>query len=287
VVLTGGFDVYVDSYDSIASWIPLLPEGETAAWIAIVAGLVGWAVFASVVQVLVYRRGLSVWSTGEDPLHVHIEPAAPEATAPRRFDPRAVALAAAVAFVVLLASISWAVLAAVAVWLVVASLVARGDREVVRTGMVLALLLAVGVFVATLLGGLGLDEALARAARAALLVLVATWLRAAAGAAGLREVSRRVLGRLRRLPAAEEAARVMDELGTGRQLGSAARSVVDALRSVERRPVAILDAVLGWVAAESRRFRPGPAEPALRLRAGVADVALVALAVAPAAALFA
>jgi hypothetical protein len=287
VVLTGGFDVYVDTYDSIASWIPLLPEGETAAWIAIVGGLVGWAVFASVVQVLVYRRGLSVWPTGEDPLHVHVEDGAGAASEPGRFDPRAVALAAGVAFVVLVAGISWWVLGAVALWLVVASLASGGDREVVPTGIVLALLLAGGVFVATLLGGLGLGEALARSVRAALLVLVATWLRAAAGASGLREVSRRVLGRLRRLPSATEASRVMEDLGSGRQLGAAARSVAEALRAVERRPLAILDAVLGWVAAESRRFRPGPAEPAPRLRVGPADVALVALAAAPAAALFA
>src|SRR5688500_9929811 len=85
VVLTGGFDVYVDTYDSIAGWIPLLPEGETAAWISIVAGLVGWAVFASVVQVLVYRRGLRVWPTGEDPLHVHVEDAATAAATRGRF----------------------------------------------------------------------------------------------------------------------------------------------------------------------------------------------------------
>jgi hypothetical protein len=141
------------------------------------------------------------------------------------------------------------------------------------------------VVVATMLGGLGLDEALARAARACLLVLVATWLRAAAGAAGLREVSRRMLGRLRRLPSTREAAIVMDHLGTGRQLGSAARSVMGALRTVEHKPIPVLDAVLGWVAAESRRFRPGAAEPPPRLRVRAADLALVVLAVAPAAAL--
>jgi hypothetical protein len=158
---------------------------------------------------------------------------------------------------------------------------------VVPTGAVLALMLAAGVFVATMLGGLGLDEALARATRACLLVLVATWLRAAAGATGLREVSRRVLGRLRRLPSTREAAVVMDHLGTGRQLGSAARSVMGALRAVERKPIPVLDAVLGWVAAESRRFRPGAAEPAPRLHLRAADVALVVLAAAPAAAFLA
>lgn len=286
LVLTGGFDVYLDTYDSIAGWMPLLPEGQTAAIVAILAGLVGWAVFASVVQVLVYRRGLHAWPT-EDPLHVHVDDEAAGEPRRGRFDPRAVVLSAAIAFTVLLASISWPVLAAVAVWLLVAALTCRGDREVVRTGALLALALASAVFLATMLGGLGLEEALARATRAGLLVAVATWLRAAAGAAGLREVSRRGLGRLRRLPSAREAALVMDDLGTGRQLGTAARSVLAALGTVERRPIPVLDAVLGWVAEESRRFRPGVVEPPLRLRIRPPDAVLVALAIAPAAALFA
>ena len=282
VVLTGGFDVYADTYDATVGRLPFMPDGRTAALVVSLAGLVAWAVFASVVQVLVYRRGLRSWPTAEDPLHVHVEPEeAPPAERAGRFDPRAVALAAAVAFAVLLSGISWPVLGAVAVWLVVAALTCRGDRSVVPTGAVLAALLAAGVVVATLLGGLGAEEALARGARAALLVLVATWLRAAAGAGGMREVSRRALGRLRRIPSAGEAASVMEHLGTGRQLGTAARSVLAALDSVERRPVPVLDAVLGWVAAESRRFRPGAPEPPLRLRARPADFVLVALAAAP------
>ncbi len=286
LVLAGGFDVYLDTYDSIAGWIPLLPEGDTAATVAILAGPVIWAVFASVVQVLVYRRGLRSWPTGEDPLHVQID-AAPSADPSRgRFDPRAVALSAAIAFGLLLASVSWEVLGAVAAWLALASLTCRGDREVVPTGVALAAVLALAVFMVTLLGGLGIEEAVARAIRAGLLVLVATWLRAAAGATGLREVSRRGLGRLRRLPAAREAALVMDDLGTGRQLGSAARAVLAALRNVEWKPIPVLDAVLGWVAAEARRFKVGAAEPPMRLRVGAVDAALVVLAVAPGAVLF-
>jgi hypothetical protein len=287
VVLTGGFDVYVDTYDSVAGWLPLVPEGETAALVAILAGLVGWAVFASVVQVLVYRRGLLAWPVGEDPLHVHPEDAPSDAPARGRVDPRAGVLSAALAVGLLRASFSWVMLGGVAAWLVVASLTCRGDREVVPTGALLAGMLAFAVFVATMLGGLGLEEAVARAARAGLLVAVATWLRAAAGATGLREVSRRGLGRLRRVPSAREAALVMDDLGTGRQLGSAARGVLKALNDVEHRPVPVLDAVLGWVAAEARRFRLGAAEPPLRLHVRGIDFALVTLTVAPAAALFA
>jgi hypothetical protein len=79
---------------------------------------------------------------------------------------------------------------------------------------------------------------------------------------------------------------VMDDLGTGRQLGSAVRAVMGALRTVEHRPMPVLDAVLGWVSAESRRFRPGAAEPPMRLRVRAVDAVLVALTIAPGAALF-
>jgi hypothetical protein len=285
LVLTG-WDAYTEFYDRIAGVIPLLPEGGTAAAVATVVSLVGWAVFASVVQVLVYRRALLAWPAGEDPLHVHAEEATGTAPARGRFDPRAVVLSAAIAFGLLLASISWIALGAVAVWLAIAALTCQGDREVVPTGAALAAVLAFAVFLATMLGGLGIEEALARSARAGLLVLVATWLRAAAGATGLREVSRRGLGRLRRVPSAQEAALVMDDLGTARQLGAAARSVMAALGRVERRPLAVLDAVLRWVAAEARRFRPGATEPPMLLRVRAVDVALVALTLAPGAALF-
>ena len=287
ILILTGVEAYTEFYDRIAGLIPLLPEGGMAAAIATVASLVGWAVFASVVQVLVYRRGLRAWPTGEDPLHVHPHDAPDDAPARGRFDPRAVVLSAAIAFAVLLASISWAVLGAVAAWLVLASATARGDRSVVPAGVGLAAILAVAIFIGTIVGGLGLEESLARGARAGLLVLVATWLRAAAGAIGLREVSRRGLGRLRRLPSAQEAALVMDDLGTGRQLWSAARGVLDALGTVERRAIPVLDAVLGWVAAEARRFRPAAAEPPLVLDVRAVDALLVAATLAPGAALFA
>ena len=73
----------------------------------------------------------------------------------------------------------------------------------------------------------------------------------------------------------------MDELGSGRQLGAAARSVHAALRSVPARAEPVLDAVLGWVAFEARRFRPMVIHEQPHLRAGVADAVLVALAIAP------
>lgn len=268
-VLTGGLDVYTKSYESLTGWLGFVPQGRTAAIVISAAWLLVWSVFASVVQVLVYRRGLARWPAAR----TETEMREPETAGGPvgRFDPRAIALAAAIAFGLLLADPSWPLLGAVSAWLALAALVGRGDRSVVATGVLLAALLGAGVLAFTLLGGLGGDEALRRAARATLFVLVATWLRAAAGSEGLREVSRRVLGRLSRVPSAKEAAAVMDELGSGRQLGPAVTSLFGALRSVPARPVPVLDAVLGWVAAESRRFRPaGAAIPAL-LRAGVLD----------------
>jgi hypothetical protein len=280
LVLVGGIDTYTDTYDTIAGRIPLLPEGTQAALVVTGVSLLVWAVFASTVQVLVYHRGLHRWPS--EPSH-RMHDATPEEphSSRRRYDPRAIALAAAVAFGLLLASTEWVLMAAVAAWLALAWATARGDRDVVRVGLAIAGILALGVFVFVLIGGAGLDVALRRASRAGLLALVATWLRAAAGAAGLREVSRRTLRRLRRLPAANEASLVLDELGTGRQLGPAANSIMEVLRPVQKRPMAVLDAVLGWVAAESARFCAVPPTIAAELHLRPLDGVLVLLALAP------
>jgi hypothetical protein len=216
---------------------------------------------------------------------VDAPPAEADRERPGRFDPRAVALAAAIAFGLLVSSISWVLLGAVTAWLAVAALVSRGDRTVVPLGAGLAMVLGTVIFSIAMLGGQGIEDSLARGTRAALLVLVATWLRAAAGTIGLREVSRRALGRLRRVPAGAEAMLVMDQLGSGRQLGAAARSVLAALRAVPAQLVPVLDAVLGWVAVETRGFRPEVVERQPELQVRVVDAVLVALAAAPLAAL--
>ena len=149
------------------------------------------------------------------------------------------------------------------------------------TGLALAALLGGGAFLFTWGGGLGLEEALSRASRAVLLVAVATWLRAAAGAPGLREVSRRALGRLSRLPAVREASRTLDAIGTEGRLAASGRALLEVLRGVPRRPLPLLDAVLGWVASEAGRFRAGAPAAPLALRAGPADGALLLFAAAP------
>jgi hypothetical protein len=57
------------------------------------------------------------------------------------------------------------------------------------------------------------------------------------------------------------------------------------VRSVPKRPLPVLDAVLAWVAGESARFRAGTAAPVASLAARPLDWALVALAAVPALAL--
>jgi hypothetical protein len=285
VVLTGGVGAYTDSYDAIVERLDFLlgflPQGTTAALVLTGVALVAWTAFASVVQVVVYRRGMAHWPHQQPmPGEGRPEPAEQVVSA-RRFDPRAAALASGIAFVLLLSGTSWVLLGSVAAWLALAWLVARGDRSVVPAGVAFALLIGGGVLVFTAIGGIGLDQAAQRGARAALLVLVATWLRAAAGSDGLREVSRRVLGRGRRVPAVGEAAGVMDQLGSGGQLGRAGREAAAALSGVKARPRPVVDAALGWVEAEARRFRPAPPAIPAVLHVAVADYVLVALAIAP------
>jgi hypothetical protein len=140
----------------------------------------------------------------------------------------------------------------VAAALAIAWVAAPTDREPVPTGLLFAAILAGGALAFGLGGGLGIDEAARRATRAALLVLVATWMRAAAGAEGLREVGQRVLGKLRRVPAANEAALVLDGIESEGRLAEAGRALADELDGVEKRPLPFVDAVLRWVVRESQ-----------------------------------
>jgi len=283
-VLSGGFDTYTGTYDSIAKRLPL-PEGSQAALIATGIALVSWTVFASVVQVLAYRRAGNRWAQPES-LPAAAEPTAGEE--PRRtYDPRAIAVAAAIAFGLLIASTAWPLLAAVTGFLLVASVTSRGDTSVAGAGLALAAILGGLVLVFTFISGIGLEAAAQRGARAGLLVAVATWLRAAAGTPGLREVSRRALRRLRGLPAVPQAARVLDRLDTGRQMLGSASAALSTLGDAPMRPVPLLDASVRWAEREAAQFVPlPPAKPAI-LRARLRDLALVGLSVAPVATLLA
>ena len=280
-VITGGLDAYAGTYDAVGRRFGI-EIGSADALALTLAGLLVWAAFASTVQVLVYRRGLRTWPEPE------ADAQAPPAERPRprpiagRFDPRAVAAAALVAFVLLLSSTAWAVLAAVAAWLALVWLLSRPERDPIPAGLVFAAILAGGAFAFALAGGLGLDTALRRAGRAALLVLVATWLRSAARAIGLREVSRRVLGRLRRVPSAPEAAEVLDAIASEGRLAAAGRALAARLSDAPKRPAALVDAVLAWVIREASVYEPSAPAAPLRLRARALDYALIASTAAPA-----
>ena len=296
-VIAGGLDAYAGTYDALGRRVGL-EVGTADALVLTLAGLLAWAAFASTIQVLVYRHGLRMWADApaeESPGAAHGRQGGSALDrrfdSGRRFDPRAVAVAALVAFVLLLASTGWELLAAVALWLGVAWLVSRAERAPLRAGLAFAAILAGGAFVFALGGGLGLDTALRRASRAGLLVLAATWLRAAAGAAGLREVSRRALGRLRRVPSATEAAAILDAIASEGRLAAAGRSLAERLSASAKRPRALVEAVLAWVIREAETVGASAPPPAagtivrrpLRLRA--AEWALMGSAVLPAAAL--
>jgi hypothetical protein len=296
-VIAGGLEAYAGTYDAIGRRVGI-EVGTADALVLTLASLLAWAAFASTVQVLVYRRGLRSWDgavpeqqhRGEAPPARWQRKVAESATNlchPGRFDPRAVTLSAVVAFALLLASTEWVLLVAVGGWLALVWLLSKPDPEPLPAGLLFAAILAAGAFAFAAGGGLGLDSALRRAVRAALLVLAATWLRAAARAAGLREVSRRALGRLRRIPSAGEAAAVLDSIESEGRLADSARALLARLADTPKRPRSLLDAVLTWVVREASSFRLAPAARPLALRARPADWVLLASAALPALALFA
>ena len=59
-IITGGLDAYAGTYDSLARRVGI-EVGTADALVLTAAGLLVWAAFASVIQVIVYRRGLRQW----------------------------------------------------------------------------------------------------------------------------------------------------------------------------------------------------------------------------------
>jgi hypothetical protein len=278
---------YAGSYQALLGWVPLLPHGLAGALILTVIVDLALAVFFSVIQVGLYRRALTNWPTptvGEDaPRRATVPTAAAQRSGT---DPRAVLAAATLMTALLLVSHSWPVLAAVTAWLAAASIFVRDwDHDVLRVGLVLAAVLAAGTLIASLLGGLGVDQATSRAVRGALLVLVASWLRLAAGSAGLREAFRRTLLRLHRVPSAPEAAEILGQLDSGQLLAGSMKALRDRLRDVRRHPVSVADAVLAWAAEEARSLPIHQPQRAAALRFRARDAALAASLLLPAGAL--
>jgi hypothetical protein len=279
-VILGGLDEFTGSYETLTGWLGIVPQGPTAALAVTAAGQTLWATFFSVLQVAAYRRALGNWPALEAGPAAAPAPAAADRAA-GRFDPRAVVLAALLASGLLLASTSWLLLLGVTAWLVPAWLLARPDHDAVPLGLLLAGLLAFAALTGGLLSGAGLELTLRRTLRAVLLVAVATWMRAAAGAPGLRETFRRALHRLRALPAVREAAVLMEGLDSGPRLVAAGRAAADRFAEVELKPADLADTATAWVAAESADYVPGKPAPHARLRLRVPDAVLVGLTLAP------
>lgn len=274
---------YEGSYEALFGWLPFLPGGLSGALLLTAINNLAFAIFFSAIQVGLYRHALAGWpARAVEEARPRPAPA-PEPPGRAGADPRAVLVAAAAVTALLIVTHDWVVLGAVAAWLAVVARLARGgDRDVLRIGLLLTGALAAGTLVASLIGGLGADEAASRSARAALLVLVATWLRMAAGSAGLREAFRVALLRLRRVPGAREAGEILSELDSGRLLAGSARALHERLRGVRRRPVPVADAVLTWAAHEARSLPVHEPAPAAELRFRALDAAITASVLLPA-----
>jgi hypothetical protein len=247
-LVLGGVDGLVSTYEATTGWLGILPQGTAGALAVVLGWQLVMAVVLSAIQVSVYRRALRRWPAGASPA-VHATP--PERPPAR--DARALAVFALVAFVVLLASTEPIVLGAVAGALALACVVAPPEARIMRIGAGLALFLAASALLAGMIGGLGFAPSLRRGVRAALLVLVASWLRGAAGPEGTRQVFRGVLDRLRRFGWAREAEALLDRLDAGARLVGAGRAFLDTLSAVPRRPAPLADAATAWVAAEAAR----------------------------------
>jgi hypothetical protein len=251
VVVVGGLDKYVATYDKIAGWLHVLPKGTTAAVALTILGGVAWGIFYSVIQVLAYRRAFERWpaepATADDE---PVDPAPLPAAAPAGRLAYAIVLTAVALFAALLASTDWKVLGTVAGILAILWLATRAfDWPAIRLGLALSAVFAMGALGPAIIGAVPWGESAPLAVRAALLVMVATWARAAARAEGIRRVARTVLAAI----GAREAARLTGELESDRRLAAAGRSLIERLRDVPKEPLPMADALTAWVAAESAR----------------------------------
>jgi len=260
-----GLDAYVGSYEQLRQRLGFLPEGEAAAlWLTVVM-LVVWSLGAGLVQAWVLRRGLRDWDDHAGQGEVDPDSATPKPPSPAH--PRAGLLVAValVGFAVTLSGTDTWILGGVAVSLAVLWVVTPADGRTLGRGLLLALPLALSTLAFGLVGGIGSDRALRRAARVALLVLIAVWVHRAAGSEGLRDQSLRLVRRLRRFPTLALAGAVLGASVAASDFGGAARRLGRRVAGTTRRPTAVLDAALAWLADESTRLalpRAGDGDPA-------------------------
>ncbi|HEV2752398.1 MAG TPA: hypothetical protein VGV36_01045 [Solirubrobacteraceae bacterium] len=259
ILVLVGLDAYSGTYEAVRQTLTVLPAGDAAAILFTAAFLALWSLAAGLIQAWVLRRGLRRWPDAER------QPGERPAAAPERrglADSRAVVGAGLVAIAITLATTEPVALALVAAWLLAAWLLVRAGARSFAGGLALAAPLALSTLAFGLVGGLGGEVALRRAARVALLVLTAVWLRSAAGAAGLRAISLRAVRRLRRLPTLALSARVLGASAGVGDYGDSARRLGRRMRSARKRPAALLGAALGWIAAEAGRLPQAAEETA-------------------------
>lgn len=258
VLVLVGLDAYAGTYEAVRETLSFLPAGAAAPLVMTAAFLLIWSLVAGLIQAWVVRRGLRHWPDEG------VDPGARVAAARGRAglaDARAVVGTGLVAIAITLATTQPAMLALVAGWLLAAWLIVGAGARSLTGGLALAAPLAISTLGFGLVGGLGAELALRRAARVALLVLTAVWLRAAAGADGLRAISLRAVRRLRRLPTVALSGRVLAASAGVGDYGESARALGRRLASVRKRPGPLVAAVLGWIATEARRL-PRAAEEA-------------------------
>jgi len=255
IVVLIGLEAYVGSYEQLRGLLDFLPEGRAAALWVTAVGLLAWSLAAGLVQAWVVRRGLRQWDDAaaqhRAPVGVDGSLAATVGEAHRRAG--TLVLVAGVLFVVVLSSTDARVLGVAALLLAVAWAATPADLRTLRRGLLLALPLALSTAAFVVMGGIGLDAALSRGVRVLLLVLTAVWLHRAAGSAGLRERTLRLVRRLRRFPTLALAGAVLSASVADGDVGGAARRLGARLRHV-RRPRPALDASLAWMTDESLRL---------------------------------
>lgn len=259
-----GIEAYTGSYERLADFLGFLPPGRTAAlWLTVVFLLV-WSLPAGLIQAWVIRRGLRRWDLY--PVEDTSDQVQESASTPRaRRHPRSGLLVslALLGFAVALAGIEPRVLTGIAFALAVAWVVTAAGWRALGRGLLLAIPLAVSTLLFGLVGGIGFTAAVSRAARVALLVLIAVWVHRAAGSGGLRAQALRLVRVFGRFPTLRLAASVLASSVAAEDFGGSARRLGTRLRSSRRRPNPALDACLAWLADESMRLGvvPDPEKP--------------------------
>ena len=287
--ILGGLDAFTGSYETLTGWLGFVPQGAAPRRVAVTA--VGQLLWADLLQHGPGRRlPARAAATGRRRAARRARRAAGgggrTSAQPARFDPRAVARRRAARDRA--AAQRHRVAAAARRHRVarpgLAALARRQRRGAARRSALAALLAVRRAHRRPAQRRRARAHAAARL-RAVLLVAVATWMRAAAGAGGLREIFRRALrppARGSRRCARRRAARRARQRPAAVAAG---RAAADRFADVELKPAELCDTVTAWVAAESGGFRPGPPAPARGCGCERRTPLLVALTLAPALAL--